>query len=136
MVGRDVRDRETLYKVMGRALISSLLWLIVIGTLGGLFVARRVLRRVDAMNDSAQAIMRGDLAGRLPVSGSNDELDRLAQNLNTMIERIGELMTGLREVSDNIAHDLKTPLTRLKSRAEQAIRTARTQDEYKIQIAV
>lgn len=131
MVGRDVRDRETLYKVMGRALISSLLWLIVIGTLGGLFVARRVLRRVDAMNDSAQVIMQGNLEGRLPVSGSNDELDRLAQNLNAMIARIGDLMKGLREVSDNIAHDLKTPLTRLKSRAEQAIRTAKTEDEYK-----
>jgi len=130
LVGRDLGDRETLYRVMGRALVSSVLWLIVIGTLGGLFVARRVLRRVDAMNESAQTIMLGNMEGRLPVSGSNDELDRLAQNLNAMIERIGELMKGLREVSDNIAHDLKTPLTRLRGRAEQALRTAHGPAEY------
>ena len=130
LVGRDLSDRETLRDVMSRALFTSLFWLIVIGTLGGLFVARRVLRRVDAMNDSAQSIMFGDLGGRLPVTGSNDELDRLAQNLNAMLARIGELMTGMREVSDNIAHDLKTPLTRLRSRAEEALRTARSEAEY------
>ncbi len=130
LVGRDLADRETLRQVMGRALFTSLFWLIVIGTLGGLFVARRVLRRVDAMNDSAQTIMFGNLEGRLPVSGSNDELDRLAQNLNAMIARINELMVGMREVSDNIAHDLKTPLTRLRSGAEQALRTAGTKAEY------
>ncbi|MGE3246516.1 MAG: HAMP domain-containing protein, partial [Beijerinckiaceae bacterium] len=122
LVGRDLGDRETLYKVMGRALLTSLLWLIVIGTLCGLFVARRVLHRVDAMNESARTIMMGDLEGRLPVAGSNDELDRLAVNLNAMIARIGELIAGMRDVSDNIAHDLKTPLTRLRSRAEQTLR--------------
>ncbi|WP_163535671.1 HAMP domain-containing protein, partial [Klebsiella pneumoniae] len=73
-------------------------------------------------------IMAGDLGGRLPVSGNGDELDRLAQNLNAMLERIGELMHGLREVSDNIAHDLKTPLTRLRNRADEALRTAETPD--------
>jgi len=66
--------------------------------------------------------MAGDLAERLPVSGSGDELDRLAGGLNQMLGRIGELMTGLREVSDNIAHDLRTPLTRLRNHAEEALR--------------
>jgi signal transduction histidine kinase len=65
--------------------------------------------------------MAGDLGGRLPVGRSGDELDRLAENLNAMLERIEALMNGLKEVSDNIAHDLKTPLTRLRNRAEQAL---------------
>ena len=67
--------------------------------------------------------MAGDLGGRLPVAGTGDELDRLAGNLNAMLERIEALMRGLKEVSDNIAHDLKTPLTRLRNRAEEALRT-------------
>ena len=65
--------------------------------------------------------MAGDLSGRLPVGRSGDELDRLADNLNAMLERIEALMAGLKEVSDNIAHDLKTPLTRLRNRAEEAL---------------
>jgi signal transduction histidine kinase len=68
--------------------------------------------------------MGGDLTLRLPVSGSGDELDRLAAGLNDMLARIAELMTGLREVSDNIAHDLRTPLTRLRNHAEAALRSA------------
>ncbi|HEY8580009.1 MAG TPA: ATP-binding protein [Beijerinckiaceae bacterium] len=131
LVGRDLEDRETLRTVIARALLSSLFWVVVIGTVGGLLVARRVLQRVDAISDSARTIMEGDLAKRLPVGGANDELDRLAVNLNAMLERIQELMIGLREVSDNIAHDLKTPLTRLRNRAEEALRTASSTDEYR-----
>ena len=65
--------------------------------------------------------MDGDLSGRLPIAGTGDELDRLAGNLNAMLERIEALMRGLKEVSDNIAHDLKTPLTRLRNRCEEAL---------------
>ncbi|MBL8590629.1 MAG: HAMP domain-containing protein [Methylobacteriaceae bacterium] len=131
VVGRDLEERDRLRRVMGRALVSSLFWLAVIGVVGGLFVAFRVLRRVDAMNATAGRIMAGDLAERLPVAGSNDEFDRLATNLNAMIARIGELLAGMREVSDNIAHDLKTPLTRLRNRAEEALRTARDEKDYR-----
>ncbi len=131
LVGRDLGDRETLRNVMSRALFTSLAWLVLIGTLGGLFVARRVLHRVDAISESAGRIMKGDLTQRIPLTGSNDELDRLAVNLNAMLERIAELMAGLKEVSDNIAHDLKTPLTRLRNGAEQALRSAQSPDEYR-----
>lgn len=131
LVGRDLEDREALRRVFSRALLTSLFWLILIGTLGGLFVARRVLRRVDGMNDSVRTIMSGDLSRRLPLSRANDELERLAVNLNSMLDRIVELMKGLREVSDNIAHDLKTPLTRLRNRAEEALRMAQTPDEFR-----
>ena len=131
LVGRDLAERETLRRILARAFITSLVALTAIGTLGGLFVARRVLRRVDAMNDSAATIMGGDLSRRLPMAGTGDELDRLAQNLNAMLVRIDELMRGLREVSDNIAHDLRTPLTRLRNGAEQALRGSASPGDHR-----
>ena len=129
LVGRDLAERETLARVLVRALVTSLVALTLLATIGGLFVARRVLRRVDAMTASAQSIMGGDLARRLPLAGSNDELDRLAGNLNAMLDRIDDLMAGMREVSDNIAHDLRTPLTRLRNGAEEALRSSASPDE-------
>src|SRR5437667_10938556 len=77
------------------------------------------------------SIMSDDLSGRLTVSGIGYELDRLAMNLNDMLERIEALMRGVKEVSDNIAHDLKTPLTRLRNRCEAALRTARRETDYR-----
>ncbi|MFV0279220.1 MAG: ATP-binding protein [Rhodoblastus sp.] len=123
LIGHDVEELEKLRKILRRALSGSLVWLVLIGALGGLFVARRVLIRVDAMSDSAALIMRGNLSKRLPVGGSGDELDRLAENLNAMLARIESLMRGMKEVSDNIAHDLRTPLTRLRNNAEMALRS-------------
>jgi signal transduction histidine kinase len=75
--------------------------------------------------------MAGDLTGRLPVTGSGDEFDRLAFNLNDMMARIEALMRGLKEVTDNVAHDLKTPLTRLRNRCEAALRSARSEGEFR-----
>jgi signal transduction histidine kinase len=121
LIGHDLGDRVRIEKVMVRALALSLVFFAALAALGALFVARRVLGRIDAINTSAQAIMAGDLAQRLPESGSGDELDRLAAGLNDMLARIAELMQGLREVSDNIAHDLRTPLTRLRNHAEAAL---------------
>jgi len=131
LVGRDLEERERLYHIVLSAGRWSVIIVVVLGLAGGLFVTRRVLRRVDAMTGTTRTIMEGDLGGRLPVAGTGDELDRLAENLNAMLERIEALMQGLKEVSDNIAHDLKTPLTRLRNRAEQALRTATTEQEYR-----
>lgn len=121
LIGHDLEDRERLRHILGSALFTSLLWLLVIATFGGLFVARRLLRRVDAMSAKAATLLEEDLKGRLPLSGADDELDRLARNLNAMLDRIASLMEGIRQVSDNIAHDLRTPLTRLRNNAEQAL---------------
>ncbi len=121
LIGHDLGDRGRIGAVMTRALAISLVFFAALGALGALFVARRVLQRIDDMNTSAHGIMAGDLTRRLPVSGSGDELDRLAEGLNEMLGRIAELMEGLREVSDNIAHDLRTPLTRLRNHAEAAL---------------
>ena len=134
LVGHDLGDRARIGGVMVRALASSLIFLAGLAALCSLFVARRVLRRIDAMNRSAHAIMAGDLAQRLPVSGSGDELDRLALGLNNMLARISNLVSGLREVSDNIAHDLRTPLTRLRNHAEEALRLERSAPEYRAAI--
>jgi len=131
LVGRDLEERDRLGVVIRRAAGWSLLLVFVLGCFASWFVARRVLKRIDDMTDTAQTIMAGDLKGRLAISGTGDELDRLALNLNAMLDRIGELMSGMQEVSDNIAHDLKTPLTRLRNRAEEALRTAQSPDELR-----
>jgi signal transduction histidine kinase len=131
LVGRDLDERERLFGIIANAGQWSIALVIVLGLVGGFFVSRRVLSRVDAMTDTAQTIMAGDLAGRLPVAGTGDEIDRLALHLNAMLERIEALMVGLKEVSDNIAHDLKTPLTRLRNRSEQALRSAKGDSDYR-----
>jgi signal transduction histidine kinase len=131
LVGRDLEERDRLFEVVLSAGKWSAAIVVILGLAGGFFVARRVLRRVDAMTDTTRTIMGGDLSGRLPVAGTGDELDRLAENLNAMLERIEALMRGLKEVSDNIAHDLKTPLTRLRNRAEEALRVQQSETGYR-----
>ncbi|MGZ0186747.1 MAG: ATP-binding protein [Alphaproteobacteria bacterium] len=118
LVGRDVQQRVELV-----ALIESAFWwagagILALGLIGGLLISRQTLRRVDAMAAASAQIMAGDLAQRVPQNGSGDELDRLAVSLNAMLERIETLMTAVRQVSDNIAHDLRTPLNRLRARTE------------------
>ena len=131
LIGRDLEERRRLFGIVAKAAQWSVLIVVVLGLGGGVFVARRVLRRIDAMTGTTQRIMAGDLSGRLPVGRSGDELDRLAENLNAMLERIEALMMGLKEVSDNIAHDLKTPLTRLRNRAEEALAKSGNEAEYR-----
>jgi signal transduction histidine kinase len=135
LVGRDLDERERLYDVVLAAGRWSVAIVVVLGLAGGFFVARRVLRRIDAMTETTRTIMQGDLHERLPIAGTGDELDRLAINLNAMLERIEALMHGLKEVSDNIAHDLKTPLTRLHNRCEEALRAARSETQYREALA-
>ena len=131
LIGRDLDERRRMFVIVAKAAQWSVLVVVVLGILGGIFVARRVLHRIDAMTGTTQRIMTGDLSGRLPVGRSGDELDRLAENLNAMLERIEALMKGLKEVSDNIAHDLKTPLTRLRNRAEEALAKSSCEADYR-----
>ena len=131
LIGRDLEERQRLFGIVAKAAQWSVAIVLLLGLGGGIFVARRVLHRIDAMTGTTQRIMGGDLSERLPVGRSGDELDRLAENLNAMLERIEALMAGLQEVSDNIAHDLKTPLTRLRNRAEEALATAGNETEYR-----
>ncbi|WAC27248.1 sensor histidine kinase [Ancylobacter sp. SL191] len=131
LIGRDVVEREELRKIIIGPALWGLGLLVLMGIAGGLFVTRRVLKRIDRMTATSEVIMAGNLSRRLEVDGTGDEFDRLALSLNAMLERIEALMAGLKEVSDNIAHDLKTPLTRLRNRAEDALRTARSDGEWR-----
>ncbi|MGA9443312.1 MAG: ATP-binding protein [Methyloceanibacter sp.] len=122
IVGRDIEDRRELSRLIRSTMLWGLGVMALLGIGGGYWVSRRLLARVDKLSATTRTIMAGDLSRRLPVSGSGDELDRLAQSLNLMLGRIEQLMAGMREVSDNIAHDLKTPLNRLRNRVEEALR--------------
>ncbi|MBN7762519.1 HAMP domain-containing histidine kinase [Nitratireductor aquimarinus] len=121
MVGRDLGEPEKFRSVMQRALVVTLAIMSVGALLIWYFVGRRALKRIDRVSEASRSIMGGDLSHRLPVSSAGDEFDRLSDNLNKMLDRISALNEGLRQVSDNIAHDLKTPLTRLRNRAEAAL---------------
>ncbi len=129
IVARDIESQEALKRLLRRALVLGYALIFMIGTAGAVIVSRRVLRRVDAASNAARSIMQGNLAQRIPITGRNDEFDRLSQNLNAMLDRIQDLMTGLKNVSDNIAHDLKTPLHRLRTRAERALQSSRTPEK-------
>ncbi len=131
LIGRDIVEREELRQIIIGPAVWGLVLLVVLGVAGSLFVTRRVLKRIDQMTAISDGIMAADLSGRLPVAGTGDEFDRLALSVNAMLERIAALMVGLKEVSDNIAHDLKTPLTRLRNRAEDALRTASGDEEWR-----
>src|SRR5208337_3942823 len=129
IVARDIESQEALKRLLRRALILGYTLIFIIGTAGAVIVSRGMLRRVDVASNAARSIMQGNLAQRIPVTGRNDEFDRLSQNLNAMLDRIQDLMVGLKNVSDNIAHDLKTPLHRLRTRAERALQSSRSPEK-------
>lgn len=131
LIGRDLSEPELFRDIMRRALVLALGIMAVGAFLIWYFVGRRALLRLKQVSSSSQRIMAGDLGERLPVSGSGDEFDRLSINLNAMLGRIEELNDGLKHVSDNIAHDLKTPLTRLRNKAEATLSGDKDKAEYR-----
>jgi signal transduction histidine kinase len=126
VVARDIEDQRRLAAGIGRLVLLSFGFLSALGVGAGILISRSMVSRIEAVTDTSRRIMAGDLSRRIPLSGSGDELDRLAEGLNAMLARIEELLAALREVSDNIAHDLKTPLNRLRNRAEAALRSSDT----------
>jgi signal transduction histidine kinase len=131
LVGRDLVEPQRFRDIVQRSMAAALAMMGIGAFLIWFFVGRRALKRIDNLSDASRRIMGGDLNGRLPVSGSGDEFDRLSENLNTMLGRIARLNEGLKQVSDNIAHDLKTPLTRLRNRAESVLSGKRSTKEYR-----
>lgn len=131
LVGYDIQDQVRLERRMR----TSMIWIgalaLVLGLGSGLVMARRWLSRIDTVNKTAGEIMQGDMSRRVPVHGTDDELDRLARNLNNMLDRIEALMSGLRQVTDNIAHDLRSPLNRLRSRLEVTLMDDPERDVYR-----
>jgi signal transduction histidine kinase len=123
VVARDIEDQRQFAAGIGRLALLSFGLLCTLGVGAGILISRSMVSRIEAVTETSRQIMAGDLSRRIPLSGSGDELDRLADGLNAMLTRIEELLAALREVSDNIAHDLKTPLNRLRNRAEAALRS-------------
>ena len=131
LVGRDLGEPERFRQIVQRSLTLALTMMGLGALLIWYFVGRHALKRIDGVSFASQRIMSGDLTGRLPVTGSGDEFDRLSANLNQMLGKIADLNEGLKQVSDNIAHDLKTPLTRLRNRAEAALASKQSAAGYK-----
>jgi signal transduction histidine kinase len=119
LVGRDMRSLREVRTLVLRAIAWGAALSVLLAALLGLATSRASIRRIESINLTSRDIMAGDLGRRVPTDGSGDEFDRLAENLNAMLDEIESLMASVREVSDSVAHDLRTPLTRLKSRLEE-----------------
>ncbi|HEX2525134.1 MAG TPA: HAMP domain-containing sensor histidine kinase [Geminicoccus sp.] len=121
LVGRDIESRLSIQATLLNTLMIGGGVMILLGLLGGLVMSRWMLGRLDDVNRATTRIMTGDLTQRFVDKGSGDEFDELARNLNRMLDRIERLLAGMRQVTDNVAHDLRTPLNRLRSRIEVAL---------------
>lgn len=135
LVGRDVSEYEGITEIVGRGFKLALGTMVALGLLTWFFVGRRALKRIDQVSKSSQRIMGGDKSERLPITGTHDEFDRLSENLNHMLDKITHLDDGVKQMSDNIAHDLKTPITRLRNKAEEAFRLEKNPQEQQEKIA-
>jgi len=128
LVGRDVRDLESIQQLIVRTLGWGVAVMVVLALIGGAMMSRSMARRIEVINATSREIMSGDLSRRIPSRGSNDDFDKLTENLNTMLDRIESLMEGVKRVSDNIAHDLRTPLARLRNHLEM-LKTGQSSNE-------
>ncbi|MBV8737809.1 MAG: HAMP domain-containing protein [Alphaproteobacteria bacterium] len=121
LVGHDISDAAAFRDRVKLTLMWSGLVALGMGLLGGAAMGRNLLRRVELVNRTSERVMAGNLSDRIPLDGTSDEFDLLAANLNRMLDQIERLMTVMREVTDDVAHDLKTPLSRLRARLELAL---------------
>lgn len=131
LVGRDIQQRREIEATVRRSLVWAVALLLALGLAGGVVMSRNMLGRIQAINRTSRDIVAGDLSRRVPVSGSNDEIDRLAVNLNRMLDRIERLMSAMRQVTDNVAHDLRGPLNRLRTRLDVTLMAAPADAEYR-----
>jgi len=130
LVARDIFDLDEFNDLLERTFGIGFLVTLVVGFGSGAVVSHGLLRRLEAISRTTREIMAGDLSRRIPVGARNDDFDRLSSSVNAMLDRIHELMENLRQVSNDIAHDLRTPLTRLRQRLEGARLDARTLGDY------
>lgn len=118
LVARDVHERYETERIFAAVLPWSIGLMLLLGILGGGVISRNLIARLDSINRTSREIVAGDLSRRVPITSAGDELDALAQDLNHMLDRNERLMRGMRDVTDSIAHDLRTPLNRLRNRLE------------------
>ncbi|MCU4159098.1 HAMP domain-containing histidine kinase [Acidiphilium sp. AL] len=131
LVGRDVSTRSQLRHILRDGLLWALAAMLLLGVLGALVIRGLFKRSLADISATTRAIARGDLTQRVRRSGSGDEFDELAETINDMLDRISRLMDGVRQVSNAIAHDLRTPITRARARLEDAAAHARTTEELR-----
>jgi signal transduction histidine kinase len=120
LIGKDIDDLDVFARQIETALILSILFTFLLAGLASIFVTRRTMTKIEAINATSRAIMQSGLGQRIPHKGTRDEWDQLAENLNLMLDRIEGLMGDVKQVSDNVAHDLRTPLARMRGRLEKA----------------
>jgi signal transduction histidine kinase len=120
LLGRDIEDLDQFGERVTIGLASAAVIFLVLAAAAGISTSRRSVARIEAINATSREIMRSGLGERIPLRGTGDEWDGLAENLNSMLDRIEELVETNRQVSDNVAHDLRTPLTRMRGRLERA----------------
>jgi signal transduction histidine kinase len=128
LVGRDISDLDSFTWRIKAAAISGVALIFVLAAMASVLVTRRTVGRIEQINATSRAIMQSGLDKRIPLRGTNDEWDRVAENLNLMLDRIETLMGEVKQMSDNVAHDLRTPLTRMRGRLEKAYRVERASD--------
>jgi signal transduction histidine kinase len=121
IVGRDTENLDEITEMLGEALAWLAVTSLVIGVFGGFLLSKAIGRRLQTIADTALQVIHGDLEGRVPVDGSNDDFDRLSHTLNQMLDRIQVLFNSVRRVSDNIAHELRTPIARLLTHLETEV---------------
>lgn len=134
LVTHDTADLRQARVLLIRSFAIALAVTVVLALIGGLAIGDALLRRVEAVNRTARAIMDGDLSRRIPVVDRRDELEGLAESLNRMLARIEELMENLRHVTSSIAHDLRSPLGRLRQRLETCRLKSRSSADYETAI--
>jgi signal transduction histidine kinase len=126
LVGRDISELDNFAGQIKTAVIAVVALIFVLAAASSIGVTRRTVGRIEQINATSRAIMQSGLDQRIPLRGSNDEWDRVAENLNLMLDRIETLMGEVKQVSDNVAHDLRTPLTRMRGRLEKAYHAKRS----------
>jgi signal transduction histidine kinase len=128
LVGKEIDNLDEFIKKIKTAFMWGIALIFVLAGVASISVTRRTVGRIEAINTTSQAIMQSGLGKRIPLRGTRDEWDQLAGNLNSMLERIEALMAEVKQVSDNVAHDLRTPLTRMRGRLEKAHARQRSGD--------
>ena len=131
IVGRVVNDEKVLKERFFYSSLWSILLIFFLGVFGGYFLSRNFLKRISDINRTSKKIMNGNLKERLPISRGKDELNELSSNLNDMLDRLDSLMSNMKEVTDNVAHDLRTPLNRIRTNLEITLMSNPNVEEYK-----
>ena len=131
LVGKDIEELDKVAERINTALLLTVLLIVAVAAAASASITRRTVGRIESINATSRAIMQSGLSERIPLRGTKDEWDELATNLNSMLERIETLMGEVKQFTDNVAHELRTPITRLRGRLEKTYNSLRDDDAHK-----